>query len=86
MQEFSSTGAYLSQFGSAGSGNGQFGFPEGVCFDLNGNLWVVDATTDRLRKFTGNGVYVGQFGSPGSGSGHFAGPFGIAIDIRAMCG
>ena len=41
VQEFSSTGAFLRQFGSEGTGNGQFIEPTGIAVDSSGNVWVL---------------------------------------------
>lgn len=37
---FSNTGGYIDQWGSLGSGNGQFNFPVGVAVDTAGNVFV----------------------------------------------
>jgi DNA-binding beta-propeller fold protein YncE len=50
--EFSSTGAFLGQFGSGGTGPGQFRGPEGVAFDATGNMWVADTENNRLQEFS----------------------------------
>ena len=51
VEEFSSSGALLTQFGTYGTGNGQFEFPTGLAFDGSGNLWVADAYGRRLEEF-----------------------------------
>jgi DNA-binding beta-propeller fold protein YncE len=50
--EFSSTGTYLGQFGSYGTGPGQFADPQGLAFDAAGNLWVADTDNNRLEEFS----------------------------------
>jgi DNA-binding beta-propeller fold protein YncE len=82
VQEFASNGIYQSQFGSAGSGNGQFysSSPYGIAIDGSGNIWVVDYGNSRVEKFNSSGVYQSQFGSTGAGNGQFIYPYGIAID------
>jgi hypothetical protein len=42
---------YLTQWGSYGSGNGQFGIPNGVATDAAGNVYVADYFTSRVQKF-----------------------------------
>ncbi len=79
VQKFNSNGEYLSQFGSNGTGDGQFKGPWGIAVDSGGNLWVSDST-DRVQKFSPEGEYLGQFGEAGSGDGQFDEPLGIAID------
>jgi len=79
--KFSSSGVYISSFGSAGSGNGQFNYPDGIAIDVNGNIYVADTGNNRIEKFDSNGVYQSQFGSFGTGNGQFNGPVGISFDI-----
>src|SRR6185312_3924852 len=71
---------YQSQFGTAGSGNGQFSAPLGIAMDSSNNIYVVDSGNNRVEKFNSAGVYQSQFGSSGSGNGQFSAPRGITID------
>jgi signal transduction histidine kinase/sugar lactone lactonase YvrE len=71
---------YTSQFGSAGSGDGQFTNPGQIAKDSSNNIYVVDSGNNRVQKFDNNGNYLSQFGSGGSGDGQFATPLGIVID------
>jgi DNA-binding beta-propeller fold protein YncE len=73
---------YLTQFGSAGSGNGQFVFPSGVAVDSRNNVYVADTVNDRVEKFDSRGNYLTQWGSSGTGNGQFDYPYGIAVDSR----
>jgi tripartite motif-containing protein 71 len=52
IQEFSSSGAYVSQFGTPGSGNGNFIYPFGVALDSSENVWVVDNFTSCISDFS----------------------------------
>lgn len=72
--------AYTSQFGSSGSGNGQFSTPLGIAVDSNDNIFVVDQGNYRIQKFDSAGTYVTQWGSNGTGNGQFQYPIGIAVD------
>src|SRR5437870_4464335 len=72
---------YLTQWGSYGSGNGQFNYPVGVATDAAGNVYVTDNSNNRIQKFTNTGTYLIQWGSYGSGDGQFNGPFGVATDV-----
>jgi DNA-binding beta-propeller fold protein YncE len=49
--EFTSEGAYLSQFGHTGSGNGQFRGPRFLATDAMGDLYVADTSNNRIQKF-----------------------------------
>src|SRR6185503_17950745 len=78
IQKFSGAGLYLTQWGSAGSGNGQFR-ASGVAVDADGNVFVADRMNSRIQKFTNSGVFVSTFGSQGSGDGQFNGLAGIDV-------
>ncbi len=51
MQEFSSNGTYLAQWGSTRSGNGQFRFPLSVAAGANRTVYVVDGDNNRVQAF-----------------------------------
>jgi tripartite motif-containing protein 71 len=76
--EFNSTREYLKQFGSEGSGEGQFQGIAGIAANSAGDVYVTGS--DRVQEFSPTGAFIRKFGSPGSGNGQFAGPSGIAID------
>ncbi len=72
IQKFTGAGTYLTQWGSNGSGDGQFLGPVAVATDAAGNVYVTD--NQRVQKFTGAGAYLTQWGSYGSGTGSFSLP------------
>lgn len=72
--------SYSSQFGSSGSGNGQFSLPYVIDIDSNDNIYVGDYALKRVQKFNSSGVYVSQFGSAGSGDGQFNAITGLFVD------
>jgi phosphodiesterase/alkaline phosphatase D-like protein len=76
--EFNSKREYLRQFGSEGSGEGQFQGIAGIAANSAGDVYVTGS--DRVQEFSPAGALIRKFGSPGSGNGQFAGPSGIAID------
>ena len=80
IQKFTGSGTYLTQWGTAGSGDGQFNLPHGVATDAAGNVYVADASNHRIQKFTSTGVYLTKWGSNGTGDGQFAFPIGVATD------
>jgi len=88
IQEFDSAGDYLTQFGSYGSGDGQFGnnteeilSPAGIAVDpATRDVYAVDGGNNRVEAFDSAGNYLYQFGSPGSGNGQFSFPGGDALD------
>jgi len=80
VQSFDVEGTYLSQFGSMGSGNGQFMTACQVSFDVGGNIYVSDVVNCRVQKFDGAGNYLSQWGSAGRGNGQFQySPQGLAV-------
>jgi DNA-binding beta-propeller fold protein YncE len=81
---------WKSQTGSAGTGNGQFNFPQDVAVDSN-HLYVADKMNHRIQKFaidynantlTWEATWGrnGGDGTSGSGQGEFWRPTGIAIN------
>jgi len=79
VKKFSLQGDYLSQFGSRGSGDGQFDTPQGLCFNSKGLLYVVDRHNYRVQVFREN-MFLFKFGSKGHNPGQFQCPCYIAID------
>ncbi len=62
IEEFSSSGAYLGQIGTYGSGAGQMSCPAGIAF-ADGNLYVADYGNNRIDEFNEAGEkFVQAFG------------------------
>ncbi len=72
--------SYVSQWGTIGSGDGQFHGPFAVAVDPEGNVYVVDRENDRVQRFTEDGTYLTQWGTGGSGNGQFDFAGGVAVD------
>ena len=77
--KFTGTGTYLTQWGSLGSGDGQFDGPFGVSTDAAGDVYVSDTANHRIQKFSSAGTYLCQLGTFGSGNGQLAFPAGVAL-------
>ncbi|MEK7353203.1 MAG: hypothetical protein AABZ77_01690, partial [Chloroflexota bacterium] len=71
---------FLRQWGSSGSGNGQFNSPLGVAVDSAGNVYVADSGNHRIQKFTSSGQFITKWGASGSLDGQFNSPNGVAVD------
>ena len=71
VQRFSPSGRFLGQWGSYGSGPGQFGAVDGLAVDGGGDVYVLDSTHDRIERFTASGHLLGEWGRPGSAPGEF---------------
>jgi hypothetical protein len=78
--------AFVTTWGTAGSGNGQLLSPWGIAVDGSGNVYVADSnpipspSNDRIQKFTGSGGFLTTWGTSGSAPGQFKRPRGIAVD------
>jgi DNA-binding beta-propeller fold protein YncE len=51
IQKFTSDGVYLTQWGTQGTGDGQFNNPAGVAVDASGNVYVADTDNNRIQVF-----------------------------------
>ena len=54
--------------------------PRSIATDGQGNVWVVDTGTHRVRKFSPDGELLGTLGGWGTGPGQFREPVGITFD------
>jgi DNA-binding beta-propeller fold protein YncE len=59
---------------------GDFGAPQGVALDSEGNVYVTDTLNNRVEIFDADGNFISLFGKHGDGPGCFARPKGIAVD------
>ena len=66
---------YVRQWGSEGSGNGEFNKPLDIAIDSHDNVYVADAQNGRIQKFNSSGNFITQWNAAGSGV-----PQGIAVD------
>jgi streptogramin lyase len=92
MQKLNSSGSWLQTVpgsgcvgGSppacaSGTGNGQFAQPAFIFIDGSGNLWVTEASGERVQTFNSAGSFLSKFGAVGAGNGQFNAPQGITID------
>ena len=62
IQVFTPQGRFVRQFGSYGSGKGQFIHPFDLAVDNAGNVYVVDDTADTVSKFSASGKLIWQIG------------------------
>lgn len=74
------SGEHLFDFGSRGSGPGQFNLPRDLAVGKDGKLYVVDGGNFRISVFDHDGKYLESFGTVGTQMGSFARPKEIAAD------
>lgn len=71
---------FITQFGSAGTGDGQLTWPFSIDLDRDENVYVSDEFLQRISIFDKEGQFLGKWGRPGSRDGELNGPSGIAFD------
>ena len=71
--KFDANGKFIKEWGSSGTGPGQFGMPHCLAMDSKGNLYVGDRDNNRIQVFTQDGKLLGQLTQ-------FGRPSGIVID------
>lgn len=72
---------FVNEWGSKGSGNGQFLRPHDLEFNSdNTRLYVVDRDGNRIQVFDKNGEFLFKFGEKGGKEGQFSVPYGIDVD------
>src|SRR5207244_1981198 len=73
---------FETKWGTSGSANGQFQFPQGISADASGNNYVADTYNHRIQKFTTSGVPLAGWGSEGADSLKFEYPQAVAVDRK----
>ena len=71
---------FVKEWGSEGSGDGQFKDIHGIAVDSKDNVYVADNGNNRIQVFDSDGNFITKWGSEGSGDGQFNYPEGIAVD------
>jgi len=63
--EYTAKGERVKQWGSAGTGPGQFQQPHGIAIDSDNIIYVADRRNGRLQRFDLNGKYLGEWANLG---------------------
>jgi hypothetical protein len=63
--EYSPEGKKLREWGSAGTGPGQFRLPHSVQIDTQGIVYVADRENGRIQRFDRSGKYLGEWSQYG---------------------
>jgi DNA-binding beta-propeller fold protein YncE len=81
VEIFSASGAFISAFGSKGTGNGQFEEPTQIAVDnstaLPGHVYVLDQGNERVEAFNAKGEYQSQITRADLEAGSLK---GVAVD------
>ena len=73
--KFSSDGEFEFQWGTKGSGEGEFDLPHGLALDGAGRLYVADRSNSRIQVFDREGSFIAEWPREEVGR-----PYGIAAD------
>ena len=82
IQQFTSSGTFVTEWGSQGSDDGQFYFVGGLAIGPGGKIWVSDRTNDRVQVFSGDGHFLDSWGCRGIGGGMFQQPGALGMDAE----
>jgi hypothetical protein len=76
----SETYEFVTKWGSYGTGNGEFKYPNGIANAGDKYVFVVDNNNHRIQKFDYSGGFSTTWGNQGTGDSQFNYPYGIAVD------
>ncbi len=79
IERFNLEGGEAIEWGTKGSGPGQFSYPRGVAANAS-EVLVADDDNHRIEKFDPSGAYQSAAGSQGTGAGQFGFPYGVSLD------
>jgi hypothetical protein len=74
IARYNAQGELLSEFGSVGSGPGQFDLIHGVAVDKEGRIYAADRTNNRIQVFTESGEFIEEWPD-------VTNPAGVYIDV-----
>jgi hypothetical protein len=66
VAKFDKDGRFITQWGSTGSGQGQFNGVKAIAIDAQGNVYAADAGNKRIQVFDGDGKFLREFGNVGT--------------------
>jgi DNA-binding beta-propeller fold protein YncE len=75
--EYTADGQKIREWGTPGTGPGQFRLPHSIQIDEDGTIYVADRENGRVQRFTQGGAYLGEWAS-------FGKTFGLKAESGAM--
>jgi sugar lactone lactonase YvrE len=75
--EYGADGRKLNEWGTAGTGPGQFRLPHSIQIDENNIVYVADRENGRIQRFDRSGTFLGEWTQYGK-------TFGLALDGAAI--
>ena len=69
--KYTADGRYLLEWGSRGTGPGEFGLPHNLVVDDVGRVYVTDRDNQRVQVFTSDGTFVTEWADIGGNSALF---------------
>lgn len=73
-------GDYRADFGTYGTGDGQFIWPTAVAVDRNEHVYILSESEHRIQTFSPTGQFLSKWGTPGGRDGELNGPSGMVFD------
>ena len=71
---------FLGEFGTFGTEDGQFSWPNSLAVDRDGDVYVSDEWLHRVSVFDPDGIFRHKWGVQGTGDGQWDRPAGLAFD------
>lgn len=69
--KYTADGRYMLEWGSRGTGPGEFGLPHNLVTDANGRVYVTDRDNQRVQVFTSTGEFLAEWPDIGGNSALF---------------
>ncbi len=69
--KYTADGRYLLEWGSRGTGPGEFGLPHNLAVDARGHVYVTDRDNQRVQVFTAEGEFLTEWPDIGGNSALF---------------
>lgn len=79
VRRYSPEGDLINEWGSAGTGVGEFIDVGDISIAPDGTVFVTDPYGCRVQYFNAEGSFIGTFGSAGPGPGEFNFPYGVSV-------